>query len=326
MPGPNSSVSPRSATPWPPPPTARSWCSVSPVEGNRVAFPPTPQGLGAGLVTPAGNPAITFNPTSQEFGNVDVGVTTSAANITVFSSGTGPLLATMSTTGDFAISSINCPSAPNPLAAGMFCHVFVTFTPATGGDRFGSLVFTGNVVGGSKSVPLHGFGVCCDFSISASPSNLGIVQGASITISVSTTLVGAAGTVVLSALTNDPGVTATFNPSSINAGDNSSATISVASTVTAGVYGMTIVGTEGPVSHYAALHITVFAGGDFSLSAHPASISVPQGLSATSNISATLVSGAAGPITPSVSSPAGPSAPLNPTVIRAGVSSPRISS
>jgi uncharacterized membrane protein len=287
-------------------------------EGNPGVFPTDTEELGSGIVTPAGSPALTFNPTSLNFGNLDVGVTSGATNINVFNSGTGPLLATISTTGDFAISSTYCPSAPNPFAAGMVCRVFVTFTPTASGDRFGSLVFTGNFAGGSQSLPLHGIGICCDFSISASPINLGIVQGASTTISVNTTLIGAAGTVVLSAQTNDPGITATYNPASITAGGSSTATVSVASTVAPGLYGMNVVGTEGPVFHFVVVHITVFAGGDFSLSANPATINVPQGLSGTSNIGATLVSGAAGPISLSVSSPApGLSAALNQSVISA---------
>ena len=287
-------------------------------EGNPGVFPTDTEELGTGIVTPAGNPAITFNPTSRDFGLVDVGITSAAANIIVFNSGTGPLLATISTTGDFAVSSTYCPSAPNPLAAGMVCRVFVTFTPTAGGDRFGALVFTGNVAGGSQSVPLHGVGVCCDFSISASPTNLGIVQGASATISVSTTVISTAGTIALSAQTNDPGITASFNPGSITAGGGSTATVSVASTVAPGFYGMNVVGTEGPVFHFAVVHITVFASGDFSISASPASVSVPQGSSVTSDITTALVSGFAGPVSLSVSSPVGISATLGRTVVVAG--------
>jgi len=287
-------------------------------EGNPGVFPTDTEELGTGIVTPAGTPALTFNPTSVEAGNHDVGVTSAATNIRVSNSGTGPLLATISTTGDFAISSTYCPSAPNPFAAGMACVVFVTFTPTASGDRFGFLVFTGNVAGGSQSVPLHGVGICCDFSISASPTNLGIVQGASTTISVSTTLIGTAGTVVLSAQPNDPGITATYNPASITAGGSSTATVSVAPTVAPGLYGMNVVGTEGPVFHFVVVHITVFAGGDFSMSANPANVSVAQALSVTSDITAALVSGRAGPINLSVSAPPGLSTALSNTVMSAG--------
>ena len=135
-------------------------------EGNPGVLPTDTEELGTGIVSPAGNPAVTL-PASMDFGILDVGRTSSAAFVQVFNTGTGPLLATISMTGDFTVSSTYCPIAPNPLAAGMICRIFVTFTPTAGGDRFGTLVLTGNVAGGSQSVSLHGIGLASDFSISA---------------------------------------------------------------------------------------------------------------------------------------------------------------
>src|ERR1700687_3770836 len=293
-------------------------------EGNPGVFPTDTEELGTGIGTPAGNPAITFNPTSQEFGNVDVGASSSAANILVLSSGTGPVLATISTTGDFTIPSTNCPSTPNPLAAGMFCHVFVTFTPTTGGARFGSLLFTGNVTGGSKSVPLHGFGVCCDFTISANPTNTGAAQGSSITAAITTTLIGTPGTVALSFLSTAPGLTATFNPSSITAGGGSTMTITVGPAVPVGLQGIEAVGTEGPVSHMVEVFVNVRAAltSDFSIAANPSTLTVVQGQSGTSTVSTALVTGTAGTINLSVTFSSNGLAPtLMPAAVTAGGSS-----
>jgi uncharacterized membrane protein len=292
-------------------------------EGNPGVFPTDTQELGTGIVTPAGNPAITFNPTSEEFGNVDVGTTTPASNIRVLSSGTGPVLATISTTGDFAISSSNCPSAPNPLAAGMFCRLDVTFTPTAGGDRFGSLVFTGNLAGGSQSVPLHGFGVCCDFGISANPTNTSATQGSSITAAISTTVIGAQGTVALSFTSTDAGLTATFSPSSITSGGGSTMTIVVGPAVPIGLQGINAVGTEGPVFHSVEVFVNVRAAPpDFSIAATPGNLTIVQGTSGTSTISTAQVTGAAGTVNLGVaSSPAGLAAILNPTAVTAGGSS-----
>lgn len=115
--------------------------------------------LGAGIVTPPGNPAVTFSPSSAEFGSAKVGSTSQPVHVTLASSGTGPLLiSSISTTGDFSVSSTDCPTKPNPLAAGTYCFVFVTFTPKAIGDRFGNLVVSDNGPGGSRSVPLHGTG------------------------------------------------------------------------------------------------------------------------------------------------------------------------
>lgn len=226
-------------------------------EGNPGVFPTDTEELGTGIVTPAGNPAITFNPTSQEFGNVNVGTTSSAANIGVFSSGTGPVLATISTTGDFAISSTYCPSTPNPLAAGMLCRAFITFTPTAAGDRFGSLVFTGNVSGGSKSVPLHGVGLGSDFTISANPSALNIVQGSTSSSSIGTAVIGGPGTIALSASSSAPGVSVTLTPASISAGGSSTLAVSVAYTTAPGSYTVTVTGTEGSNTHSTLVTVTV---------------------------------------------------------------------
>ena len=68
------------------------------------------------------------------------------------------LISTFSTTGDFAVSSTDCPIKPNPLAAGTYCFVFITFTPTALGDRLGNLIVSDNGPGGSQSVPLHGTG------------------------------------------------------------------------------------------------------------------------------------------------------------------------
>jgi len=290
-------------------------------EGNPGVFPTDTEELGTGIVTPAGNPSITL-PASMDFGNLDVGVTSSAAFVQIFNTGTGPLLATASITGDFAISSTDCPSAPNPLAAGMLCRAFITFTPTAAGDRSGSFVLTGNVPGGSQTVALHGFGVCCDFTISASPTNLGAVQGSSLTTSISTTVIGAPGTVALSFTSTDPGLTATFSPSSITAGGGSTMTITVGPAVPPGPQALDAVGTEGPLFHRVQVLVNVRAAAtsDFSITASPSNPTVVQGSSGTSTINTALVTGTAGTVTLSVTAPAGLSATLNPTSVTVGSS------
>jgi hypothetical protein len=262
-------------------------------EGNPGTFPTDTWELGTGIATPPGNPAVTFNPTSGEFGQVNVGSTGGPARFNVSSSGTGPLLATISTTGDFALSSTTCPSAPDPLAAGSFCKVFVSFTPTAPGDRFGSLVFTDNGPGGSQSVPLHGTGLGSDFTISASPTTLNMLQGSSATDSISTTVLGTAGTVSLSALTTDPGLTATFSPASITAGGGSTMTVTVGSSVPTGPQSVRVVGTEGSVSHFVDVAVNVSAPPDFSISASPSSVSVNAGSSSTVAITTAITSGGA---------------------------------
>jgi len=275
--------------------------------------------LGSGIVTPAGTPAASIDASGLDFSSVDVGTTSAAAHVFLLSSGTGPLLTTMSTTGDFAISSTDCPNAPDPLAAGSTCLIFVTFSPTVVGDRVGDLTLTGNVPGGSQSVPLHGFGLESDFSISANPTTINMLLGSpNPTSSITTTAIGAAGTVALSALSTDPGVTATFSPSSITAGTGSTMTIALAPSVTPGSYGVTVVGTEGVVTHRAEVSIHIIAIPDFSIAADPTGLGVVQGSSAISAVTTAAV-GPVGSVELSASVlPVGPTAVLSPSTIVAG--------
>jgi len=275
--------------------------------------------LGTGTITPAGSPALAITPSTLEFGSADVG-STSSGHAYVVSSGTGPLITTMSITGDFAVSSAtDCPNAPNPLAAGSSCFVFVTFAPTAGGDRTGSLTFTGNVSGGSQSVPLHGFGVQHDFTISANPSALSMQQGGpNPTTTISTTVVGSGGTIALSAQSNDPGVTASFNPASIAAGSSSTMTVSIANSVAPGSYGVRVFGTEGAASHYVDVTLQVIPPPDFSIAVSPSSTTFSQGGSTTLGVSTTAVGPVSSVALSASVTPAGPTAVLNPTSVAAG--------
>jgi hypothetical protein len=275
--------------------------------------------LGAGIVTPPGTPAASLDSTSMDFGSVNVGTTSAAAHTFLLSSGTGPLVTTLSISGDFAVSFTDCPNSPDPLAAGTTCLIFVTFSPTLVGDRFGNLTLTGNVPGGSESVPLHGVGRESDFTISANPTTINMILGSPTpTISLSTTAVGVAGTIALSVLTSDPGVTATFSPSTITAGAGSTMTIAIASSVTPGGYGVRIVATEGGVTHYADVSIYILPIPDFSIASDPGSLTMAQGSSAIALITTAAI-GTGGAV--DLSSPVvadGPTASLSQSRIAAG--------
>jgi hypothetical protein len=121
--------------------------------------------LNPGIVTPAGDPAISVSPRNQGFGfgAPTVGTTTAPADIWVTSSGSGPLVIdSVSTTGDFAVASNDCPTSPDPIAPGSYCRVQVTFTPAACGNRPGSLNFDDNVASGTQSFALRGAGITPD--------------------------------------------------------------------------------------------------------------------------------------------------------------------
>ena len=277
--------------------------------------------LGGGVVTPAGSPALSIGLTSGEFGSVDVGASSSPAVIGVVSSGTGPAATTMSTSGDFSITSTDCPSAPDPLAAGAGCLMFLAFSPTAPGDRYGNLTVTGNLSGGTIVIPLHGVGLGGDFTISTAPGNVGALIGDPIpAVTITTAAIGTLGTVALSTLpATDPGITASFSPSSVTAGGSSTMTISVAPTVVPGVYGIRVVGSESGVTHYADVTIRIFAIPDFTITADTTAVTLPHGTQASIGIVATAINGVVSLNLSASVAPAGPTVTIGQFMSSGGV-------
>ena len=178
---------------------------------------------------------------------------------------------------------------------------------------------------GSFKFSSCGGSVTNDFSISANPTSLSIAQGSSGTSTISTAVTsGTAGTVNLTASVSPSGPTASLNPTSVTAGNSSTLTVSVGSTVPTGNYTVTVTGVEGSATHSTSVAVTVTAPvtNDFSISANPTSLSITQGGSGTSTISTAVTSGTAGTVNLTASvSPSGPTASLNPTSVTAGNSS-----
>ncbi len=276
--------------------------------------------LGPGIVTAAGNPQLTLNTTAGEFGSVDVGATSQPAIYSVLSSGTGPLVMTLSVSGDFSVSSSDCPAGPDPLAAGSSCLFLVTFGPTAPGDRFGQLTFTGNVPGGSLVIPLHGVGIGSDFAISVDRTSVGAYLGNPLpAVTVSTTAVGGTGTIALSSLTNDPGITASFSPSSVMAGGAATMTITAAPSLAPGTYGVRVVGTEGVATHYVDVTVQVLPIPDFTIAYDPSSATLAHGDLTRVDVLTTALVGPS-PITLSVAvSPGGPTASVDSTISAGGL-------
>lgn len=89
-----------------------------------------------------------------------------------------------------------------------------------------------------------------DFSISVLPKAGAVVQGGSVDTVVSTEITrGVAQTVSLSASGLPAGATAAFTPPSVEAGEDSTLTISAASTTPPGTYTIVITGTDGTSTH-----------------------------------------------------------------------------
>jgi hypothetical protein len=98
-----------------------------------------------------------------------------------------------------------------------------------------------------------------DFSISASPTSLSLLQGNSGSSTISTAVTsGSAGTVSLAVSGTPSGATASLSLTSVTAGGSSTLSIN-AGTAAAGTYTLTVTGTEGSATHSATVSLTVTA-------------------------------------------------------------------
>src|SRR6267378_4072366 len=140
-----------------------------------------------------------------------------------------------------------------------------------------------------------------NYSLSASPSSVTIVQGG--TAGTSTIAItpsnGFSGSVTLSATGVPNGVTATFgtNPAT----SSSILTLTANGTATTGAATVTVTGTSGSLTHTTTVSLTVNAAApqpNYSLSASPSSVTIVQGGSAgTSTIAITPSNGFSGSVT-----------------------------
>jgi hypothetical protein len=105
-----------------------------------------------------------------------------------------------------------------------------------------------------------------DFTISASPGTVTVLQGGSVTSAIGTTVAsGVAGPVSLSATGVPVGGSASFSPASITAGGSSTLTL-YAGTAAPGSYTITVTGIEGAASHSTTVALTVVGAPDAPLS------------------------------------------------------------
>jgi kumamolisin len=145
-----------------------------------------------------------------------------------------------------------------------------------------------------------------NFTISASPSSLSVVQGNNGASTITTAVSGGFNSAIALTASGQPtGVTVSFSPTSIAApgSGTSTMTIAVASTTAAGIYPITVTGTGGSVtqSTTVTLTVTTVAAGNFTLSASPTSLTITRSSSGTTTITITPSNGFTGSVTLSAS-------------------------
>jgi hypothetical protein len=135
------------------------------------------------------------------------------------------------------------------------------YYPATSGYDLASGIGTPDLWNLARDAA-GGSGGTNDFSIAASPTSISIAQGNNGTATISTAVTsGSAGTVSLSASVSPSGPTAALSPTSVTAGNSSTLTITVGSSVSTGSYTVTVTGTEGTKTHTATVAVTVTSSG-----------------------------------------------------------------
>jgi hypothetical protein len=162
-----------------------------------------------------------------------------------------------------------------------------------------------------------------DYSLSASPSSLSIIQGtnANSTITVSSTD-NFMGAITLSASSSPAGPSMTFqsNPVAVppSGSGTSKLTISVPPTTPVGSYTVTINGMNGTTTRSATVSVAVTAPPvpDFDISTNPTTLTVSPGSSATASVTLNSLNGLSGTVSLSASvSPLGPQVSISPTMV-----------
>lgn len=163
-------------------------------------------------------PGVSLSPVSVvNFAALGVGLASTPQVVTLTNNG-GLTLAIQSvvTTGDFVIAPGG--SCGSTVAAGSACTLPVSFTPSSGGTRFGTLVVTDNAPNSPHALSLSGTGINFDFTPTAATS-LTIVRGKN---AVFPLLVKSdaslAGTIALACAGTPPGATCVITPGSVALG------------------------------------------------------------------------------------------------------------
>jgi hypothetical protein len=103
-----------------------------------------------------------------------------------------------------------------------------------------------------------------DFRISVSPASGSLRRGGSVTVTVNTTSLGPFAQYVELSVRNLPsGVTATFSPQALWAGESATLRITAASNAASGIYNLTVVGTGWLATRTASYALTVPSQGAY---------------------------------------------------------------
>ncbi|MBC7790582.1 MAG: hypothetical protein H7Z74_11600 [Anaerolineae bacterium] len=216
------------------------------------------------------------------------------AAVSVIQGGTGTTtvdVARSNFTGDVTLSLGGAPAgvtgafSPNPATGNS--SVLTLTVPGSVAAGVYNLTVDGTSSAGSRSTPLTlTVTAAADYSLSLTPPTLTVAQGASGTSTVNITRTSFTGDVTLSLGGAPANVTGVFNPNPTT-GNTSALTVTVAGSVTPGVYNLTVNGASSAGSRSTPLTLTVTAAADYSLSLTPPALTVAQGATGSSTVNVT---------------------------------------
>ncbi|HET9838516.1 MAG TPA: protease pro-enzyme activation domain-containing protein [Candidatus Angelobacter sp.] len=203
---------------------------------------------------------------------------------------------------------------PSVAVSGTTTLAVSTAATTPGGSYALTITGTDGVITHTASVTL--VVQAMDFSVAATPSSQSVVQGNSISYTVTQTAINNyAGTVTYSVLGLPGGATPTFTPATITGSGTATLSIAVATTTPAGSYPLTISGTDGTLTHTASVTLVVLQP-DFSLAASPATQSINVGGSTSYTITQSALNGYTGTVSFSVTGlPAGATPAFTPASV-----------
>jgi subtilase family serine protease len=129
------------------------------------------------------------------------------------------------------------------------------------------------------------------YGLTASPSTFSVVQGSSVTSTITSTVLNGFDSAISLSVTGQPtGVTVSLSPTSITGAGTSTLTIAVAASTVTGTYNIRVRGTSGKITETVTVSLTVRPI-YFTISASPSSRSVARGGSGTYTITTAVYDG-----------------------------------
>src|SRR6184192_3364862 len=245
----------------------------------------------AGIGTP-GNRSTPLTLTVSEA--PDYTLSLSPAALTVDPGATGTTTVTIARTNFTGAVTLSLGNAPtgvtgsfNPAApTGTSSTLTVSVGAAVAAGTY-NLTVDGTGAPGNRSTPLTlTVSAPGDYTLSLTPAELTVEQGATGTATVTITRTNFTGAVTLSLGNAPSGVTGSFNPAAPT-GTNSTLTVGVGAAVAPGVYNLTVGGTGSPGNRSTPLTLTVSPAPSYTLSLAPTALTIGQGATGTTTVTIT---------------------------------------